>query len=182
LGKMAVAESLKLCGQLAFHQGDYVKARAYYDESYALTNEMGLWSIVKIGYIHLREGNLAGAFDIFAESQQRFQQAEDKVGVVYCLEGLASLWTAKGDEDTTNVRYGQIATQLYAWADVMRKTIKNSRPPIEQADMERELARIRLYLDETVFSAATAAGQAMTPEEAVALALEAGQPIARAWR
>ena len=53
----------------------------------------------------------------------------------------------------------------------MRQTIGEARPANEQADVDRDLAAIRLQLDEAAFQAAQAAGRAMTLEEAVTFAL-----------
>jgi len=66
----------------------------------------------------------------------------------------------------------EYAAALYAWADSMRQKIGETRPTNEQADVDRDLAAIRLQLDEAAFEAAKATGRAMTLEQAVATALE----------
>ena len=73
------------------------------------------------------------------------------------IQWLDSLAVAQGRPER--------AVRLFARADSMRRTIGDPRPAYEQADVDRDLAAIRLQLGE-------AAGRAMTPEEAVTFALE----------
>jgi hypothetical protein len=54
----------------------------------------------------------------------------------------------------------------------MREDIDDTRPPVEQADVDRDLATIRTHLDEARFTLACAEGRAMTLEQAIAYALE----------
>ena len=86
------------------------------------------------------------------------------VGTVFALEGLASLAVAESRPEC--------AASLFAWTDEMRQTIGDPRPANEQADVDRDLAAIRVQLDEAALQAAQAAGRAMTLEEAVAFALK----------
>jgi len=64
------------------------------------------------------------------------------------------------------------ATRLIGWADTARKKIGDTRPPIEQKDVDQDIAACRLAMGETAFSDACAAGGVMTLEQAVAYALE----------
>ncbi len=71
------------------------------------------------------------------------------------------------------MRQGRLeqAVWLFAWADATRRSVDDPRPPVEKADVDRDLDAIRLQLDEAAFAAAWAEGQAMTMEQAVAVAL-----------
>jgi hypothetical protein len=53
----------------------------------------------------------------------------------------------------------------------LRQTIDDSRPPVEQANVDHDFALIRAQLDEAVIAAAWAEGQAMTMEQAIAYGL-----------
>jgi len=46
------------------------------------------------------------------------------------------------------------------------------RPPIEQADVARDMAAIREMIDEEAYAAASAEGKSMTMDEAIAYGLE----------
>jgi len=65
----------------------------------------------------------------------------------------------------------ELALRLFAWADATREVIDHTRPPVEQAEVDRELATIRAQLDETAIAAAWASGQALTLEQAIEEAL-----------
>ena len=84
--------------------------------------------------------------------------------MVWTLEGLASLAVAQGHYER--------AVRLLAWADSVRGAGGDPRPPVEQADVDRDFAVIRSQLDEATIEAARAKGQAMTVEQAIAYALE----------
>ncbi len=96
--------------------------------------------------------------------QQRFREMGSKIGVVYALEGLASLAVQQHEWER--------AVRLYAWADAARATIGDQRPFIEQAEVDRDAAAIRRQLSKDMITAAAAAGRAMTMEQAVAYAWE----------
>jgi tetratricopeptide (TPR) repeat protein len=150
--------------ELAFRQEDYAQAQAYYEESLSIYQEGRHWESAHLAYVLLRQGALARAREVFAESQLRFQALGSKTGVVYALEGMASLAVAEG-------RWSK-AAQLFGWADATRVTLDDRRPLVEQADVDRDLATVQAHLDDASFAQAWAAGQALTMEQAVACALD----------
>jgi predicted ATPase len=156
-------------GELALRQGDYEQARAYFERGLAVCQETGitviaLWSTAQLGYVYLREGEEECAQDTFAEVQQRFREMGSKIGVVYALEGLASLAVQQHEWER--------AVRLYAWADAARAAIGDQRPLIEQTEVDRDFAAIRAQLSEETIAAAAHAGRTMTMEQAVAYAWE----------
>jgi tetratricopeptide (TPR) repeat protein len=154
-------------GDLAFWQGSYEKARAYYDESLALAQETGeiwgnSWILVRLGYVPLRQGRPEQARALFDKSQKLFVAEDLKIGVAFTLEGLASL-SVDGQPER--------AAEVFAWADVVRETVGNFRPPIEQAAVDHDLATIRLQISDTAFADAQARGRAVAMDMAIACAL-----------
>jgi hypothetical protein len=117
-----------------------------------------------LGYIRLRQGDLFEARLIFSETAHDFQNDKIDIGVVYTLEGMASLGVVAGNPDK--------AMRLIGWADTTRKKVDDNRLPNEQKDVDRDIAACRLKLDELAFSHAYDAGRVMTLEQAVAYALE----------
>jgi hypothetical protein len=101
---------------------------------------------------------------LFIEGQKRFAQLASTIGVIYALEGLASLAVAQN-------RYDQ-AVRIFAWTDTAREEMDDHRPPVEQAWVNRDFETIRSHLDETAIEAASAAGHSMTMEQAVEFAIE----------
>jgi tetratricopeptide (TPR) repeat protein len=156
-------------GELALRQGAYEQARAYFERGLEVCQETGitviaLWSTVRLGYVYLREGEEECAQDTFAEVQQRFREMGSKIGVVYALEGLASLAVQQHEWER--------AVRLYAWADATRATIGDQRPPVEQLEVDRDDAAIRAQLSDEAIAFAATAGHTMTMEQAIAYAWE----------
>ena len=104
------------------------------------------------------------AYQLFVQGQKRFAEAASKIGVAYALEGMASLAVMQDKFDK--------AAQIFAWADAAREEIGDQRPPVEQADVDRDLATIRAHIDEAEIQNVRAEGRAMTMQQAIEFTLE----------
>jgi predicted ATPase len=169
--RIEYASNLIILGRLAFRQGKYDKACAILKEAIAICDETGhvsgFWGRAFLAYIFIQQGKTRLARSEFEEclnwTRLPMQYLWMKTGVVFVIEGLASLMIRQGQPEH--------AASLLAWADEMRRTMGAIRPVDEQAYVDRDLAAIRLQLDEPALQAAQAAGRAMTLEEAIAFAL-----------
>jgi tetratricopeptide (TPR) repeat protein len=160
---------LIILGILAHWQGNYQSAIAYYQEALVLCEKVGdhfsyLWAQVHMAYAVLRQGDIQRAREMFENGIRGMQKADLVIGLVFAVEGLASL----------NVKQEQYerAARLFAWADSMRDKIGDHRPPVEQASVEKDLAVIRANLIEAEFSKLAEEGSTMSMEQALALAEE----------
>jgi len=157
-------------GELASREGDYTQAQLYYKECMTLIDQTGGlstmagWMVVKFGHATLWQGNLASARELLEQSMRHFTRTNEKIGIIFTIEGLARLALKQEQPDQ--------ALCLITWADATRETIDNPRPQPEQADVDRDLAAIRAQLDEAAFAAVQAKGWAMSMDEAIACALE----------
>jgi predicted ATPase len=171
MGNTGVAHAIAGLGELALAQGEYELAGAFFEESVALCREsgqimVGSWAIARLGYVALRQGDMQRADVFFREGLQHFKGVGNRIGIVYTIEGLASLAVAQGNPAR--------AVRLFAWADTIRVAIDNTRPPVEQVTVDRDFARIHAQLDQATIEIVSAAGQAMSQEQAISYALEAG--------
>lgn len=154
---------------LELQDENYAKARAYVDESLLIigpernNHHFWPWVMVQLAYINLREGYIMDAKKLFRENLFFFNQSKDSIGIIYSIEGLASL--------SVQQSLHKYAACLFSWTNLAREQIENHRPKLEQANVDRDLAVIRAQLDEPTFTAAQAAGRVMTMDEAVAYAL-----------
>lgn len=165
----STVKNLTDLGDLAFQQGDYMEARAYYEESLSVAEETGNLIFaseapVSLGYVALREGDTTLARNLFEKRLQRFRDTGEKKGIVYTLEGSASLAVAQN--------HPKQAASVFAWADGRRKTIGRARLAFEQDWVARDLAAIHAQLDEAAFAMAQAEGRAMNLQQIIAYALE----------
>jgi predicted ATPase/DNA-binding SARP family transcriptional activator len=158
-------------GQIALLRGDYEQARAYFQENARISIESGsqmdyLWANVRLGLVKLREGNISEAWHVFAESARNFQTDGNSIGIVVSLEWMASLYVA--------IDKPNYAATLLGWADTARNVICDTRPVLEQVDLDRDITVIVEKIGKDAFEAAYAKGCGMTLDEAVAYALDAG--------
>ena len=108
-------------------------------------------------------GRLDEAHAWHAESLKLFDEVGDNDGLTECLERFAMLANA-----TANFRR---AAQLFGAASVLRKEAGTSLMPAERAEYDTELSATRAQLDTAAFDATWRAGQAMTIDQAMELAL-----------
>src|SRR5687768_2303951 len=160
---------LHLYGIMALIGGDYEKARIDLQKAIAIIEDLGnrlqlLWARVRLGYVALRHGEITEARRIFTESALDFQKSQDVSGVIFTLEGMADLYVKL---DKFN-----IAALLIGWTDATREKTHDTRPLLEQADVDQIITACLIKIGEVAFSDAYDDGQKMTLDEAVAYALE----------
>jgi predicted ATPase/DNA-binding SARP family transcriptional activator len=163
-----VANEMHLSGRLALREGDYTRARTELEKSAQRSQEAGRamnfsWTLSDLGYVALCQGDFQRARATWQQSLHNFREANYPIGVVFNVEGLASLAVQQGQPAR--------AARLLAWADATREVIEDTRPPVEQADVDRDLAIIGAQLNDATFQAEQAAGRQMTLDEAIACAL-----------
>jgi non-specific serine/threonine protein kinase len=160
-------------GLIARRRGEPVRAVAHLEESLALfrrvrdKRSVALVSAA-LGRAALAQGDQAGAAEKFRESLLMQKHLGDKHGLAEGLERMAELALAAGDADR--------AARLFGAAEALRNAIDAPLPPVEQAARDQHLAALRARLGESVFAAARAEGQAMTPEQAIENALATPTP------
>jgi predicted ATPase/DNA-binding XRE family transcriptional regulator len=158
------ADVLQMLGMLAHWQGNYQKACAYFEQSIAMYEKSGglriSWPRVRLAHTFLRQGDFVHARETFEICLQQF---EELIGVVYTIEGLAALHLYQGQPER--------AARLFAWADATREKIGNDRPPIEQVDVDKDIAACLTKMGEGAYSAAYKEGKGMLLDEAIAYAL-----------
>jgi hypothetical protein len=90
---------------------------------------------------------------------QDMQRADNGIGIVRALAGMAEVAAAQGQAERAGRRFGA-ADRLLPSAGLYRD------------DVNRRVAEARAHLDATAFTAGWTAGQAMTEEQAVTDALQ----------
>ncbi|HEX5942818.1 MAG TPA: hypothetical protein VFY66_11105, partial [Anaerolineales bacterium] len=156
-------------GQIALIRGNYEQARAYFQEDARISNEIGnrldnLWAKCRLGYAELLLGDSISAQHNFAESAQSFQKDGNRIGVVFTLEGMSSLYLTIGKAD--------VAAQLIGWADTTRQKIKDTRPKLEQVGVDKVISACISKMGDKTFLEAYNKGKYMSLDEAVDLALK----------
>jgi predicted ATPase len=167
-----LAWSLFDLGHLAFVQGELARAEPLLAESLALFREQGIGygcqrALVSLGHIARVQGQLAQATTWYQESftvrPPSTIASSYELETLIALEGLAA---AAGAQEHT-----ERAARLFGAAENLRNLAGFPLLPIARAAYDRDVATTRAQLDEDIWRAAWAAGQAMTMEQAIAEAL-----------
>lgn len=155
--------------RLALLRGDYEQAGSLLKEILLFAEETGnrmsyLWTRAHLGHVAFRLGDVEQARRSFNETIQGFQNDGLTIGVVFGVEGIATLLIVAGQPEK--------AARLIGWADATREQIPDVRPPIEEADMYRNMTAILSKIGPSAFEVAYEEGRSLDMEQAVTLALQ----------
>jgi predicted ATPase len=156
-------------GRVAWLVGDLERATQHFAESLSLlreadSNEWAEMVLIYTGYIALAQDDIKRAAACFRECLTLWQIAGDPSFLPIMLAGMAEVAKVQ--------KKPQRAGQLFGAAVQFEELTTYGRPPSERIDYERFVAAARSQLADPTFAAAWAEGQAMTLEQAVALAKE----------
>ena len=149
---------------IASMKGEYELAETLLREVMVSAQERGnrmsyLWAQVRLGFVLLRSGNLTEARQVFEETARDFGRDQYNIGVVFSLEGMAEVYSVVGKPEH--------AARLIGWADIMRERIQDTRPEIEQANIDKIITACLAKIGEVAFSDAYEEGQKMSLDEAI---------------
>jgi tetratricopeptide (TPR) repeat protein len=166
---------LNLLGEATLARGDYVAARACFQECWTLCRELGnAWDMAGSqlgeGHVALAAGDTGAANASYTEALQLFTSLPDwddrrrRISMAVGLEGLAGA-VAHTDPERATRLYGATVTLRATDGQAVLDHIDDGSP------LPGNRAAVRDLLGEEAFSAAWAAGQALTLEQATAEAL-----------
>ncbi|HEU5103705.1 MAG TPA: helix-turn-helix domain-containing protein [Roseiflexaceae bacterium] len=158
-------------GRIAALQRAYPRAQVLLTESCALFEELNALAavgqaVLELGRVAWVQGDAAVAVQQFAKSLallHEFRQGDTR-HIAFDLVGLASVAAAQ--------RQLERAACLFGAAEALREAGNSVIPPIYRPAYERDVAAVRIQLDDATFTAAWAKGRAMRLEQAVAYALK----------
>jgi non-specific serine/threonine protein kinase len=167
--RWGIAYAILWLGDTRFRMGDIERAATYWEESLRLTQELGdhylmAWSLGGLADVTRLRGDYRRATGMFKESLSLYLSSGNKFGPPWSLEALGLVAAALGD--------AKRAARLWGAASAWREAINEPLPPIYQRDYAPSVAQARTQLGEEVYASAWSEGHAMSPEQAIALALE----------
>jgi predicted ATPase/class 3 adenylate cyclase len=154
-------------GYVELSLGDLDAARAHLAESLdiarALNDRYGVvYQALNLGLAEYLSGSLAAAEDLFTESLSLAARLRIRASIGYALMGLAMAGSGQGEMIRAARLHGAAAEALA----VLEETIE----PLEGDLRDRDCQRLRSAMGAEAFEAEYAAGQALTADEALALA------------
>lgn len=117
----------------------------------------------ELGDIALRQGNLTQAQELFSVSLRWYQQADDMLAISHLIEGLAGV--------AAGLHQPRRAAQLLGAADQLRQRIRSPIVSTSVPQHDLSIRTVRAELDEQAFAAEWEAGQRMSLQAAIELAL-----------
>ena len=167
--RWGIAYALVWLGDPWFRMGDYERAATSWEESLRLSQELGdhylmAWSLGGLADVARLRADYKRATGMFKEALTHYQSSGDKIGPPFSMEALGL--SAAALRDATR------AARLWGAASAWREAINESLPPTYQKDYAASITQARTQLGEEGYTSAWSEGYAMSPEQAIALALE----------
>jgi non-specific serine/threonine protein kinase len=163
---------------LALGQGDYRRAEALYDEGLLLKQQQGdgfgvAGSLRGLANVAWRRGEHERALALAKESLPLVQDLGHRRSIAEVLQLSAHITAVCGEAEQSACLFGAVETLHTSLGDKRSVAAVSRHLDIDPARTSSSLAACRARLTPSAFEAAWATGQAMTTEEAVALALSA---------
>jgi predicted ATPase/transcriptional regulator with XRE-family HTH domain len=167
--RWGIAYALLWLGDTRFRMGEIERAATSWEESLRLTRELGDpyligWSLGGLADVARLRADYKRATGMFKESLSLYLSSGNKMGPPFSMEALALVAVTLGD--------AKRAARLWGAAAAWREAINELLPPIYQRDYAPYVTQARTQLGEEVYTSAWSEGHAMSPEQAIALALE----------
>ena len=154
-------------GGALLNLGNVAEARAVLEESLAVNRRYhDRWTLAMtltvLGHVSLADSDHTRAQALLAEAASQFADTGNLMFVPWCLEGLAGVAAARGDN--------QRAAELDGARDALRAQIGVLHPPLHPAAYARTLATVRAGLTSAAFDAAHARPAHQTPHQIITAA------------
>jgi non-specific serine/threonine protein kinase len=167
-----IALMLYNLGDLAVLQHDLAGATALFEESLTLSRELGqkrgiAYALLNLGDVARTQGGHHRALALSTESLGVFRELGDSNGIAYALGEVALAVQALAGTPQAC----QKAAQILGAAMKLRDTIHAPLPPSERAHYDEGVAGMRAALGAAAFDHAWSAGQALSLDEVITLAL-----------
>jgi tetratricopeptide (TPR) repeat protein len=177
--KRGITLSLGNLGIVAHLQGDYAAARTLLEESLALRRELGdrrgiAMSLGSLGLVAQEQGDYAAARALLEESLVLRRELGDKWGLALALAGLGGVAVGSAESGAPGSAPGaaERGVRLLGSVAGLLENISALLDTNDRLPYTRAIATARAQLGDAAFQRAWDAGRAMTPEQAIAYALE----------
>jgi tetratricopeptide (TPR) repeat protein len=163
---------LQVEGIVWFFEGHYAQAQQVFAQAVAIAQLAGDINQSSAnargrGYALLYLGDLDAAVPQFRESLVLNAAVEDRQAVAGCLAAFGAVALARGDL--------RRAARLYGASEALSQSIHARLLIFDHEQFQRNVAALREQLDAAALDTAWAEGRAMTMEQAIVYALEAGE-------
>ncbi|HET9495645.1 MAG TPA: tetratricopeptide repeat protein [Chloroflexia bacterium] len=164
-----IAGTLSGQGSVTYHRGDYDRARPLIEEGLAIARESGIeWimanCLARLGMVALHQAEPEQAEAFLLEGLTRARGSGNRRWSRWYLIGLAEVARLRGKVERAATLIGASEGTIGAAGAQYELAIR--------LEIDRIIPRVSAELDDETFARLRAAGQAMSPEETIAYALE----------
>jgi non-specific serine/threonine protein kinase len=168
--RRGVGWSLSLLALVALLEGDNDRVLTVGKESLALLHESGDRAhqanvLAGVGLAALRKGQREHGRDLLAESLTLYRDTGILMLLPWAIEGTARVMAAREEMES--------AVRLYSVMAAVAQAMGFGWAPLDRDIYEETMAKARQRLGDDAFATEHVAGQAVTVDEAITLALEA---------
>jgi predicted ATPase/transcriptional regulator with XRE-family HTH domain len=170
--RWGIAVSLNNLALVAQEMGEFKRAEELYAEGLSLFEEIGdprgvSAALGNLGSVVLDQGDTDRAEEFYLKSLGILKELMHRNDIIEALEGLAGVAALR--------RQPERGARLVGAAKALRQSIGAPIPPHNLARYERIVSNIEAQLESDVLMAEQRAGSALSLEEAIEYALEAGE-------
>ena len=163
-----LCSALSGLGEWHIRAGQYDEARKLLSESLSISRDTGeKWNIAinlgSLAWVQLLEGHLSEMAKLLRESLAIRVQTGDRSGIAWCLEKMVEAATLEG-------KFAAAASTAGA-AAALRRPVGSEMDAPDRTMYERDLARVRKALGEPHFTDEWSAGEKMTVDDVIEMAL-----------
>jgi predicted ATPase/uncharacterized protein HemY len=156
-------------GETALLQGDETQAQRREEECLVIAREIGNeygigLALLNLGHLAQHAGDYARARALLEESLAYMREVSDPIGIACCLAALTGVTGRQGEAER--------AVRLFGAVEAIFERLQVVPGRAHRIEMERNVAAVRVELDEATFATGWAEGRAMAVEQAIAYALE----------
>lgn len=155
-------------GAIALAQKNYTQAETHLEESASIARTFGdrwtlSWVLGGLGYVALQGGDTTRARALFKESLALGYEVGNQTEIIVCLAGVARLAAEQGQS--------ALAASLIGAAAALRESLNVQLWHAWRVIHDESFAYTKSHLDEQSWAIEFAKGNAMTLEQAIALAM-----------
>lgn len=166
--RAGIAMSLQCLGLAAYQERDLGRADALFEQALALCCALGhpggqMWAIGSLAAVAYERGDIGESERLHREALEMSLALHDQESLLCLLASFALLALRRGQAGRAAIFLGT--------SEAIRRKIGLLLPPQEAAQVAEALGEARAALPPADFAAYQSQGEALTPEQAVALAL-----------
>jgi predicted ATPase len=169
----------QMAARASFNNADFTKAEYHARRSLELYADFGDVHMVNmprslLADLARQKGDLNQAEPLYQDAASGWRNVGQFGALARCLESLAFVNHARAQAagEVERARYLSRSIALLGAANAIRQIRNTPMDPVEHSEYEDELAQIKASAGETLFSEAWLRGQAMDPDQAVAVIQE----------